>query len=344
MFFILMPDNLSNPFEAVLALTWRCNLNCPFCYERRWRHDGIAELSPEQWLSVLRELDRMRVLEVRFSGGEPLFSPAFEPLVREIPRTGMRFGVISNGTLIDERISELLARSGRCDTVQLSLDGVEALHDRWRGQGNFRRTAAAIRFLTDRGIRVKINSVVMKSSLAALPELLELLESLPVASYRLNPLAGDRPLGEALTLNDLADLAAALLPLGDKLSKISSGSFPFSLHKWMLKPEMDDDAGGRCFRSHIQLNIRPDGGVTPCPDIPSPVCGNVLHQPVDRIWRGPDLEDFRMKCRRDTTLPFPECGDCRWRAKCRRHCPLFVPAGMCVKKLYPLLLERGVKI
>lgn len=336
-----MTATLPNPYEAALSLTYRCNLACRFCYERRWRDAAMPELAPEQWISILRELEQMQVLTLQLLGGEPLVSPAFAPLVRELTGGPMRFGVISNGTLIDEAAVRMLAASGRCDYVQLSLDGPETLHDRLRGEGTFRKTVNALRRLAAAGIPVRINSALGESAAAALPEFLALLESLPVTTYRLNPLSGDGLPEERLTPETLAAAANHVIAHEAELSKLGAGSFPLVLRRWLTEPEEDDDATGRCFRSHVRINLRPDGGVTPCSDVRTPVCGYAGREPLAAIWRGAALTGFRNRSRRNTPLPAAECGQCRWRARCRRYCPVANPAELCLKRLWPRLRGKG---
>lgn len=51
----------------------------------------------------------------------------------------MRFCIYSNGVLITREQAGYLGRSGRCDRVQLSIDGFEATHDSVRGRGMWKK-------------------------------------------------------------------------------------------------------------------------------------------------------------------------------------------------------------
>jgi len=339
-----MIENFSAPFEATLMLTYGCNLHCPFCYEHAWGKRDGREIPPSGWLKILHELAEMQVMNLRLLGGEPLLSPAFEPLVREISHMKMRFAVISNGTLFDEARVRLLAECGRCSIVQLSLDGIEALHDRMRGSGNFRKTVSAIHMLHDSGVKVKINSVILRSSIPQVPALLELLVSLPITSYRINPVDGTFLPTEKMDYDDFAELGILLLNRKDKLKKINPKSFPFVLLNLIHYHEEDNDESGRCFRSHVQINIHPDGAVTPCPDAKTPVCGYALQQPLREIWAGEVFNEFRRRSRKDVCLPFSLCRECEFRAVCRHYCLLSSPEELCFKELLKRWREKGVEL
>ena len=59
-------------------------------------------------------------------------------LVEGVVQNRMRFSILSNGTLITDDLASFLASTGRCNTIQISIDGSTArTHDMCRGEGNF---------------------------------------------------------------------------------------------------------------------------------------------------------------------------------------------------------------
>lgn len=327
-------ETAAMPVQASLTLTLRCNLNCPFCYERAWHAAPEAELSADEWVNVLRELDGMSVLRVRLCGGEPLLSPAFRPLVREMPRTRMRFRVITNGTLLDADLARELADSGRCEGVQISLDGPEAAHDAIRGRGNFNRATAAIRRLHAAGVPVKVNTVLNRRNLAELLPMLEQWESLPITGYTLNVQTIPDAAGTAPTPDETARAACDILNRASAYPHLRRSGFPFRLADMLAKPDDDAPDGGGCMLSKIQINIGPDGAVWACPQLPGSIAGRVGETPLREIWsRSPELVGFRAKKRRSVTLDDPACRSCRWRGNCRRFCPSKDERPVCYRRL-----------
>jgi MoaA/NifB/PqqE/SkfB family radical SAM enzyme len=88
------------------------------------------DLSKEEWLQFFEELNRCAVMNVTLQGGEPFCRKDLPELVEGIVRNRMRFNILSNGTLITDEMAAFLASTGRCNGVQVSIDGsVPTTHD-----------------------------------------------------------------------------------------------------------------------------------------------------------------------------------------------------------------------
>ena len=88
----------------------------------------------------------------------------------------MRFTVLSNGTLITDDIVEFLSSTGRCDGVQVSIDGSKPeTHDACRGKGNFSKAMGGIECLQRHGVPVQIRVTVHRHNVRDLEGITELL-------------------------------------------------------------------------------------------------------------------------------------------------------------------------
>src|SRR5262245_24018452 len=71
------------PLALLAELTYRCPLQCPYCSNplelRRYRD----ELDASTWKRVLAEAAELGVVQIHFSGGEPLVRRDLAELVRE---------------------------------------------------------------------------------------------------------------------------------------------------------------------------------------------------------------------------------------------------------------------
>ena len=70
---VTKPQNLSAPFLVVWDITKACNLKCRHCYSS----SGIKspnELNTREVKKIIDDLDRMGVVALAFSGGEPLIA------------------------------------------------------------------------------------------------------------------------------------------------------------------------------------------------------------------------------------------------------------------------------
>lgn len=92
-----------------LALTARCNIRCPCCYQPAFRGDLPYDLLC-QWLDQLGAM-RDNTL-VMLSGGEPLLYHGHLDLIRRCVSWGMRVLLGTNGVAINYTVAMQLAASG----------------------------------------------------------------------------------------------------------------------------------------------------------------------------------------------------------------------------------------
>ena len=159
----------SKPLTLLLLVNRGCNLRCSFC--DLW--DRPEQMPLDRALQLLDEARAIGTETLVITGGEPfLYKPLFE-LVREARARGMGVNITTNGTLIEKRWDELVA-SG-VDSLSVSLDGVEATHDRIRGQkGCHKRTWRGIRKLrADSGIGLSVYFVVTNQNVGELTTVFE---------------------------------------------------------------------------------------------------------------------------------------------------------------------------
>lgn len=136
----------------------RCNLNCKHCYSLSADVDFPGELTTQQIYEVMDDLKAFGVPVLILSGGEPLLRRDIFDISRRAKAKGFYVGLSSNGTLIDEAIADRIAEIGY-DYVGVSLDGIGAVHDRFRRQeGAFADALRGIRLCKARGSRLAFAS------------------------------------------------------------------------------------------------------------------------------------------------------------------------------------------
>lgn len=160
---------------VIWNLIRRCNLTCTHCYALSADHDYAGELSTAEVFGVMDDLKAARVPVLILSGGEPLLRPDLFEIAARARAMGFYVGLSSNGTLIDARTADRIA-AARFDYVGISLDGVGAVHDRFRRlSGAFDRSLAGIRLLGRRGVKVGLRYTMTMLNTGELPALLQLM-------------------------------------------------------------------------------------------------------------------------------------------------------------------------
>jgi hypothetical protein len=80
-----MSADLSAPYRMDLALTYRCQNDCPHCYVGRPK--DFPEMSTEEWKRVIDRCWEQGIPHLTFTGGEATLRPDLAELVRNTPRT-----------------------------------------------------------------------------------------------------------------------------------------------------------------------------------------------------------------------------------------------------------------
>ena len=141
---------------VIWNLVRRCNLTCQHCYSISCDKDFPGELSSEEVCRVMDDLKAFGVPVLILSGGEPLLRPDIFELAQRAKAMGFYVGLSTNGTLIDASNVARIASAGFY-YVGISLDGMEATHDRFRRkEGAYRAALHGLRLCREAGSKVGV--------------------------------------------------------------------------------------------------------------------------------------------------------------------------------------------
>jgi 12,18-didecarboxysiroheme deacetylase len=165
---------------VVWNVTRRCNLKCIHCYAHAKDIAFENELSTDEGKALLEDLAQFGVPVILFSGGEPFVRKDLPELARYAVELGMRAVISTNGTLITPEKARILKEIG-LSYVGISLDGMEAVNDRFRGvKGAFRAALKGIRNCQEAGIKVGLRFTINKLNAGEIPGIFDLIEELNV--------------------------------------------------------------------------------------------------------------------------------------------------------------------
>ena len=149
------------PLSGTFELTARCNLDCKMCYIHKRANDALTlsrERSCAQWLELAAECQKVGMLHLLLTGGEPMIRPDFKEIYTGCRRLGLMVSVNTNATLIDEEMVRFFAADPP-SRVNISLYGACAeTYEALCGSGSvYDRVVKAILALKAAGVLVKIN-------------------------------------------------------------------------------------------------------------------------------------------------------------------------------------------
>jgi PqqA peptide cyclase len=251
------------PFTLICELTYKCPLRCAYCSNPTQLGDHKDELGTEDWERVLEEAAELGVLQVHFTGGEPLLRRDLERLVQKSRALGLFTNLITSALPRDDaRLAQLCSLG--LDNVQISIQdtsaeaalavaGVAALEDK----------LAAARVVKAQGLPLTLNVVLHAGNIGRTNDFLALGEALGADRIEL---ANTQYLGWALInkahlLPSRAQLEASLaLAVAAKARLLGKAEVLFvKPDHFGQYPRACMDGWGRRF-----LHISPDGRILPC--------------------------------------------------------------------------------
>jgi pyrroloquinoline quinone biosynthesis protein E len=160
-------------------LTHRCPLQCPYCSNPLALERVAAELDTAGWVKLLDEAAALGVLQVHFSGGEPLIRRDLTALVRHASSLHLYSNIITSGVLLDDRTMAALLDAG-VDHIQLSFqDSDPAGNDRiGHYAGAFEKKREAAGRIRSAGLPLTLNFVVHRQNVDRVADMIGMGESL----------------------------------------------------------------------------------------------------------------------------------------------------------------------
>ncbi len=327
------------PRSLDLELTARCNLRCRYCYYFSNPAVDYQDLPSGEWLQFIDELGGLGVMDLTLSGGEAILRPDIRELIAAIVKNRMRFQILSNGALIEDGLAAFVAQSGRCNFIQISLDGSSAeVHDSCRGAGSFEGAVRGIRTLQRHGIKTAVRVTIHRHNVHDLEKITRLLlDDFGLPSFSTNSagyLGSCRIHAEDILLTT-AERQLAM----ETLMRLETG-YPGRIHakagplaEGKLWRTMEDarrqnapafDHGGRltgCGCPAHRLAVRADGMIVPCILLAHLPIGRINRDRLQDVWLdNPTLKNLRE--RRSIPLSsFEFCAGCDYQSYCTGNCP-----------------------
>jgi radical SAM protein with 4Fe4S-binding SPASM domain len=279
-------------------------------------------------MDIADQLDEMKILKVKITGGEPFLKKGIMEFLSRLSRRH-RISINTNGTLITDEISGELARLN-IDTMIVSLDSADpGINDRLRGKNSFRRTVEGIKILRKFNIPVSIAAVLTKLNAEGIPELALFLKGLGFSQLGVNHVY---PQGRAANVfNELAidyDEMESFCRKIDDFNKTKPGiSISFEQGHWyrMRYSFQEKKNKGKkyllpCHAGINQIGILANGDVVPCLLMNDLKAGNIKREKLADMWKNSDVFK-KMKEVATTEIHQTECGaGCRFNYICRGGC------------------------
>ncbi len=344
--FFRMHRPVTHLTKVYVEPTVACNLDCITCFRNEWEQP-IGRMSGETFAEIIKGLKELDPIpSVYFGGiGEPLFHPDTIDWIGKAKSLGVKVELITNGTILTEKISRQLIESG-LDVLWVSIDGAsEKTYADVRIGAELPRIVENLkRFVKMRPPthfpkpEIGIAFVAMKRNIADLPEVIKLGKSLKAKYYsvsNIQPATADMQEDTLYTqtMHNIAFMQAPhlprlTLPKMDFDQDTSEALFAAFNSQLNVSFAGNNWGGASDTCNYIEsgtMSIAWNGDVTPCwplmhthtsylhgkPRISKKhVIGNVCEKPLRNLWLDPGYIAYRERLHNFAFAPCTFCGGC----------------------------------
>ncbi len=310
------------PFNIGWELTLACNLQCHHCASAAGK-ERARELTTEEALRLCDQFPPLLVQEVDLTGGEPLLRKDWSVIASRLRDLGIAVNILTNGAVVQSDTFAAM-KDAAVANLGVSLDGLKETHDSIRGRrGSYDSVVRCIDAAARHGIRQIVITTVNERNRDELPAMLDLLLSLGVAHWRLQPII---PLGRVLGHAELEIGDRGVLALGDFIANSVADAKRKGLRiicsdglEYIPGTEEPDRPWRGCPAGLVTCGITSDGWVKGCLSLPDGLVeGDLRQTDLWDIWFNPSSFAYTRQSAPETLGA--NCSSCAKAAQCKGGC------------------------
>ncbi|MDJ0696778.1 nif11-class peptide radical SAM maturase 3 [Mastigocoleus sp. MO_188.B34] len=319
---------------AVWEITLKCNLACQHCGSRAG-HTRTKELSTEEALDLVKQMAEVGITEVTLIGGEAFLRPDWLEIASAITQTGMLCGMTTGGYGITLDTARKMKEAG-IKVVSVSVDGLEATHDRLRGRkGSWEWAFKTMSHLKEAGIIFGCNTQINRLSAPEFPQIYELLRDAGIFAWQIQLTV---PMGNAADNNEILLQPYELLDLYPMIARVAKRANRegvriqpgnnigyYGPYERLLRGQGDAWTFWQgCSAGLSTLGIEADGAIKGCPSLPTSAYtgGNIRNYSLRTIIE--ETEELRFNLGAGTPKGTEHlwgfCKTCEFAELCRGGC------------------------
>ncbi|WP_375511288.1 nif11-class peptide radical SAM maturase 3 [uncultured Nostoc sp.] len=319
---------------AVWEITLKCNLACQHCGSRAG-HTRANELSTAEALDLVKQMAEVGITEVTIIGGEAFLRPDWLEIAQAITSSGMLCGMTTGGYGITLDTARRMKEAG-IRVVSVSVDGLEATHDRVRGrQGSWQWAFKTMSNLKEAGIPFGCNTQINRLSAPEFPRIYEHLRDAGIFAWQIQLTV---PMGNAADNSEILLQPYELLDVYPMIARVAQRAKRegvqvqpgnnigyYGPYERMLRGGGDAWTFWQgCSAGLSAIGIEADGAIKGCPSLPTTAYtgGNIRDYSLRTIIE--ETEELRFNLGADTPKGTSHlwgfCKTCEFAQLCRGGC------------------------
>lgn len=285
---------LNAPLNVEWEVTNLCNLRCRHCYVSAGE-SLAAELTTEEALTLIDELDQIGVSDITISGGEPFLRNDIWEIIKELKKREIPFILYTNGTLLNNMKVRRLVETG-VKTMSVSLNGARPeTHNFVQNAPTFEKVLEVMKMIKSKNIRLQVLFTLMKINAHEIDDLFILAEEIGIdviCVYPFYPVGRGKNALDHLEMNpkNIKNiLMMALEKAKDYSMKVYVGG---CLNRYYSSTEKHSlIKGAPCAK--LMAIITADGHLRPCNFLPFRTKHGVKARKITELWKGPIFQKIR---------------------------------------------------
>ncbi|MDZ8086228.1 MAG: nif11-class peptide radical SAM maturase 3 [Nostoc sp. DedQUE12b] len=318
---------------AVWEITLKCNLACQHCGSRAG-HTRANELSTSEALDLVKQMAEVGITEVTMIGGEAFLRPDWLEIAQAITKAGMLCGMTTGGYGITLDTARRMKEAG-IRVVSVSVDGLEATHDRLRGrQGSWQWAFKTMSNLKQAGIPFGCNTQINRLSAPEFPRIYEHLRDAGIFAWQIQLTV---PMGNAADNSDILLQPYELLDVYPMIARVAERAKRegvqvqpgnnigyYGPYERLLRGGDAWSFWQGCSAGLSALGIEADGAIKGCPSLPTTAYtgGNIRDYSLRTIIE--ETEELRFNLGAGTPKGTEHlwgfCKSCEFAELCRGGC------------------------
>jgi len=269
--------------EVSLELTYKCNLDCFYCYNDREKPG--TPLSLQQYQTLLSDLADMQTLHLMLTGGEPMVHPDFFAIGRAARELGFVTRIRTNGHSLTHKQALRLKEEVQPYAVEVTLHGSTAdVHDRQtRVSGSFERLIKNLKTARDIGLRCSMISTPTAWNEHQIAEMFALCDGMGIPLKFQGPVAPrDNGDTEPLVIQPNPNTWENITNIHRERSKSKAPAYNTTVNYEQKEPVPTEEPA-MCSVGLSGVDIDPYGNVQACMHLQE-AAGNLHEQSIEAIW------------------------------------------------------------
>lgn len=346
-------DNLSSPVRIHYCYTYACNMNCKHCFTKLQKQSS-DELTFEEKVNMLDQLEELGISEILVGGGEPLVKSDVLMFIDECNKRKINVKLFTNGLLLEENfIIELCKRDIKY--ISISIDGTtEDEYEETRGIRALEKVIKNIQTTKKYcSFPVAMSVTVNGNNYKNAAGYLKIAKKANVDRIKVRP---TKPSGNVLLYEGVYPTPQQYLEFMCDMQSIWNSDYKdqfkldFSWGDTRIKYNPKSESmevidnpfpyqGYGCFAGKGSMVIRANGDVSPCGFLPENMQtyadDNIRNKSIKELWdNGIRFEKLRKISENST------CVNCQYYLVCRGGCiARILHAGRKINDIDPWCLK-----